>query len=189
MEVKTSSSPFGARTRTRVLLALRLMDESYPRELARLLDAPLSGVQKALASLERDGLVATRSVGRTRAVRIEPRFFAFDALPRLAFYVEFPHGPLAVGHDYRIRPVERRGANGRRALMLSATDSCRDRLAAFYHWTDRSSLEVAVAIALRNRIRLAAVQRWSIEEGFAHGFEEFLREVRRRRAAHRRRRA
>ncbi|PYO37583.1 MAG: hypothetical protein DMD86_02640 [Candidatus Rokuibacteriota bacterium] len=109
--------------------------------------------------------------------------------PRVAFYVEFPRGPLAVGHDYRIRPVERRGANGRRALMLSATDSCRDRLAAFYHWTDRSSLEVAVAIALRNRIRLAAVQRWSIEEGFAHGFEEFLREVRRRRAAHRRRRA
>ena len=82
MKVKTSSSPFGARTRTRVLLALRLMDESYPRELARLLDAPLSGVQKALASLERDGLVATRSVGRTRAVRIEPRFFAFDALQR-----------------------------------------------------------------------------------------------------------
>ena len=78
--VITSSSPFGSRTRTRVLLALRLLGESYPRELARLLNAPLSGVQKALQSLERDGLVAARSLGRTRVFRFEPRYFAFDAL-------------------------------------------------------------------------------------------------------------
>jgi len=48
MMVKKTSSPFGGQTRTRVLLALRLMGESYPRELARLLDAPLSVVQKGL---------------------------------------------------------------------------------------------------------------------------------------------
>ena len=63
-----------------MLLALRLLGESYPRELARLLNAPLSGVQKALKSLERDGLVAARSLGRTRVFRFEPRYFAFDAL-------------------------------------------------------------------------------------------------------------
>src|SRR4030067_1068849 len=43
MEVKVSSSPFGGRTRTRALLALRLLGESYPRELARLLAGPPSG--------------------------------------------------------------------------------------------------------------------------------------------------
>ena len=80
MVVKTSSSPFGGQTRTRALLALRLLGESYPRELARLLGAPASGVQKALRSLERDGIVAARSMGRTRVYRIEPRYFAFDAL-------------------------------------------------------------------------------------------------------------
>lgn len=77
-----ASSPFGARTRTRVLLALHLLGESYPRELARLLEAPLSGVQRALLSLELDGLVAARSVGRTRLFRLEPRYFARDALER-----------------------------------------------------------------------------------------------------------
>jgi len=70
------SSPFGGGTRTRLLVALRLLDESYPRELSRLLGVSLSAVQKALASLERDGIVAVRTVGRTRVARIDPRYFA-----------------------------------------------------------------------------------------------------------------
>ena len=70
------SSPFGGTTRTRVLLALELLAESYPRELARLLEAPLSGVQQALRGLEKDGLVAARAAGRTRLYRIDPRYFA-----------------------------------------------------------------------------------------------------------------
>jgi hypothetical protein len=108
--------------------------------------------------------------------------------PRVRFYVEFPRGPLAIGADYRIRPVERRDRRGR-ALILSATDSCRDRLAAFYHWNDRSSLGVAIAIALRNRVRLAAVRHWSVDEGFPDRFAEFVTEVRRARRARRRVRA
>jgi hypothetical protein len=74
------SSPFGGRTRTRVLVALSLLESSFPRELARLLAAPVSGVRQALASLERDGLVAGRLVGRTRQVRIDPRYFARQEL-------------------------------------------------------------------------------------------------------------
>ena len=80
MTVIGRSSPFGSSTRTRTLLALQLLEESYARELARLLDAPLSGVQKALQSLERDGLVAGRSVGRTRSYRLDPRYFAYREL-------------------------------------------------------------------------------------------------------------
>ena len=76
------SSPFGGWTRTRVLLALRILEESYPAELARLLQAPPSGVWKALRSLELDGLVAGRNVGRTRVFRINPSYFAYDDLQR-----------------------------------------------------------------------------------------------------------
>jgi DNA-binding transcriptional ArsR family regulator len=77
-----NSSPFGGQARTRVLLGLRLLDESYPRELARLLDVPVSGVQMALRGLERDGLVAGRVAGRTRLVRLNPRYFAREELQR-----------------------------------------------------------------------------------------------------------
>lgn len=76
MKVMTGSSPFGTPSRTRVLVSLRLLGDSYPRELARLLGAPLSGLQRALATLERDGLVVARSVGRTRVVSLDPRYFA-----------------------------------------------------------------------------------------------------------------
>ena len=69
-------SPFGSQTRTRVLLALSLLQQSYARELARILDAPLSLVQKAIRSLERDGIVAVRNIGRTRVITLNPRFFA-----------------------------------------------------------------------------------------------------------------
>jgi len=74
------SSPFGGQARTLVLLALSLLEESFPRELARLLDVPLNGVQQALRGLEVDGLVAARSAGRTRLYRLNPGYFAREEL-------------------------------------------------------------------------------------------------------------
>jgi DNA-binding transcriptional ArsR family regulator len=77
------SSPFGSQTRTRLLLALELLGQSYARELARLMEVSLSGVQKGLASLDRDGLIAGRLVGRTRLYQINPRYFAAGQLRNL----------------------------------------------------------------------------------------------------------
>jgi DNA-binding transcriptional ArsR family regulator len=59
---------------------LRLVGDSYPRELARLTELSLFSIQKALAALERDGLVAARSMGRTRVYRLNPRYFALREL-------------------------------------------------------------------------------------------------------------
>ena len=70
------SSPFGGRSRTLVLLALSLLEESFPRELSRILEVPLFSVQQALRGLEIDGLVAGHSAGRTRLYRLNPRYFA-----------------------------------------------------------------------------------------------------------------
>lgn len=80
MKVIATSSPFGSAARTRVLLAMRLLHESYARELARLLEVSLSSVQKAIQSLERDGLVAGRAAGRTRLYRLSPRHHALAEL-------------------------------------------------------------------------------------------------------------
>jgi len=105
MKVTTTSSPFGSRTRTRVLLALRLLAESHARELARLLESSLSGVQKALQSLERDGLVAGRAAGRTRLYRLNPRAPALQELERyLERLLESEAGLRARVADLRRRP-------------------------------------------------------------------------------------
>jgi DNA-binding PadR family transcriptional regulator len=76
----SSSSPFGGQTRTSALIALSLLGEGYPRQLSRLLSKRLYGVQEALAGLEKDGLVAGRSAGRTRLYQLNPRYFALTEL-------------------------------------------------------------------------------------------------------------
>ena len=83
MQTIGRSSPFGSRTRTLVLLSLELLGDSYPRELARLLGSPLNGVQRALQSLERDGLVTGRAIGRTRQYRLNPSYPAGKELQAL----------------------------------------------------------------------------------------------------------
>jgi hypothetical protein len=100
--------------------------------------------------------------------------------PDSPFFVEFPRGPLGIGRDLSIRSrLLRVGRTTVRAL--SATDSCRDRLAAFYHWRDRQSLETAVLIAARHRVNLRLIREWSAGEGAVEGFGEFRRLLARRR--------
>jgi hypothetical protein len=100
--------------------------------------------------------------------------------PRLDLYVEFPPGPLAIGGDHTVKSVVlRRRRQTLRAL--SPTDSCLDRLAAFYHWDDRQSLTHAVEIARRRRVDRRRIAAWSAAEGHAEKHREFLRELRQRR--------
>jgi hypothetical protein len=104
------------------------------------------------------------------------------------FFVEFPPGPLGICRDLAVRPVERKiGGSGSAAIrLLSATDSCRDRLAGFYHWNDRQSLDAAVRIGLRNRIDINKIREWSSREGASERFQQFLRELARVRSNDRR---
>ena len=104
--------------------------------------------------------------------------------PRVRFFVEFPPGALGIGEDFRIRPVVRRRGSAS-TLALSATDSCRDRLAAFYHWNDRQSLSVAAAIALRHRVDLRKIRLWSRNEGHLERYEAFVAAVKDARQARR----
>jgi hypothetical protein len=97
--------------------------------------------------------------------------------PETEFFVEFLPGPLGIGRDLEIKAVPWGGKSP--LLVLSPTDSCRDRLAAFYLWNDRQSLRVAVRIALRHTIDLETIRRWSAQESRLPEFEEFVLEVKR----------
>lgn len=102
--VVIGSSPFGGKTRTAVLLALRLLGESHARELARVLEVPLAGVQKALESLEVASLVAAKSAGRTKVFRINPGYFAYDDLQRYLLRLTEPELELR----HRVESMRRR---------------------------------------------------------------------------------
>jgi DNA-binding transcriptional ArsR family regulator len=64
---------FGTATRTKVLLAIHLLRDTYPSQLARLLGISLNQAQLAVLSLERAGIVVLRSEGNQRRVMINPR--------------------------------------------------------------------------------------------------------------------
>jgi hypothetical protein len=83
MTLSRNASPFGSRRRTEVLVLVALLGESYPSEIARLLGAPLFSVQKIVDSLDREGILATRLMGGTRRVSLDPRWFAARELEAL----------------------------------------------------------------------------------------------------------
>ncbi|NOT30812.1 MAG: hypothetical protein HOP15_10240 [Planctomycetes bacterium] len=95
------------------------------------------------------------------------------------FQLEFPVGPLAIGAE-RIERWSTLRAGPGLLHVITATDSCRDRLAAFFHFQDRSALDQACAVyaAQKRRIVLKKVRAWSQREGKLDAFEEFARRVR-----------
>ena len=77
------STLFGTRNRTAILIAIRLLETTYPSELAELLGVRLFTVQQALRSFEHEQIVATRAFGRMRSVTLDPRYHAHASLAEL----------------------------------------------------------------------------------------------------------
>lgn len=93
--------------------------------------------------------------------------------PDTEFYVEFPKGPLAIGRSL-IKAEGEVIIGGKKLILLSPTQSVMDRLAAFYHWNDRQSLDQAVWISEKHPINLRKVKEWSKNEGALDKYEEFV---------------
>lgn len=74
---------FGSAVRTRALIAVALLDQSYPREIARAADIQLMSAQRIVNDLERQGVLASRLRGRQREVRLNPTYFAARELRAL----------------------------------------------------------------------------------------------------------
>ncbi len=78
-----ASKLFGSPTRTSILIAVRMLEDTYASELASVLGLSLYSVQRVLTSLESEGVVAIRSLGKTRRVTLDPRYAAHGLLAAL----------------------------------------------------------------------------------------------------------
>ena len=83
MPIQTQTKIFGTTLRTRTLSALALMGETFPSELARVIESKLFPVQRVLDALETEGIVVSRKLGIERRVTLNPRFFACGELTAL----------------------------------------------------------------------------------------------------------
>lgn len=105
MKIDRQLGLFGTALRTRLLMLLVLLEESYATELARLAGVRLSAVQKHLEDFEDDGIVASRVIGRERRVAFNPRFFAKNELAALLVKLaEQDEDVLAAVRTLRRRP-------------------------------------------------------------------------------------
>jgi hypothetical protein len=97
----------------------------------------------------------------------ENRYFKH---PETDLLVEFPSGPPAVGKE-PIGSINKMEFSTGVLWILSPTDCVKDRLAAYYHWSDLQSLEQAVLVAQSNPVDLREIERWSKAEGMSHAFD------------------
>jgi hypothetical protein len=88
------------------------------------------------------------------------------------FFIDFVSPPLSVGQE-PVKEISEIKKGGRVLKLLSAADCVKDRLAAFYHWNDRQSLEQAVLVSEEVDVDMKELERWSANEGMSDKYEKF----------------
>lgn len=100
----------------------------------------------------------------------EGRHFRHEDTP---FIIEFLAPPPSVG-DEPVGKISEITKNDMTLKLLSPTDCVKDRLAAFFHWNDKQSLEQAVLVFRDNKIDMREIKRWSLKEGMKDKYEIFV---------------
>ncbi|UCE71726.1 MAG: nucleotidyltransferase [Nitrospiraceae bacterium] len=89
------------------------------------------------------------------------------------FYIEFVAPPLSIGSE-PVRLRQKIKSRLGELVLLTPTDSVKDRLAAFYHWNDVQALEQAVLVAKAQKVSVREIKRWSDNEGHGEKYRIFL---------------
>lgn len=92
--------------------------------------------------------------------------------PEIEFFIEFPTGPLSVGFE-PVKKINEMEFSTGMLKLLTPTDCVKDRLAAYYFWDDKQSLEQALMVAKENKIDIVEIKRWSIAENCEDKFNLF----------------
>lgn len=99
--------------------------------------------------------------------------------PDTPYIVEFLSPPLSVGEE-PVREIREVHTLNGTLRLLSPTDCVKDRLAAYYHWNDRPSLEQAILVCRAAKVDLDEVRRWSLGEGMKDRYGIFRKQIAKR---------
>ena len=92
------------------------------------------------------------------------------------FFIEFIPPPLSIGEE-PVKEISEIKVTKYILKLLSPTDCVKDRLAAFYHWNDRQSLDQALMVCKEQKVNLNELKRWSKNEGMINKFFDFKKEL------------
>jgi hypothetical protein len=96
------------------------------------------------------------------------------------FFIEFVAPPAAVGNE-PLKGEKKLKTKFGTIVLMTPTDSVKDRLAAYYHWNDQQALEQAIMVAGSQKIDFHEVKRWSEKEGHIEKHRQFLKRLRSKR--------
>jgi len=88
------------------------------------------------------------------------------------YFIEFPSGPLSIASE-RVNEISEIEFSTGILKLLSPTDCVKDRLAAYYFWDDKESLEQAYLVATVQEININEIARWSKKENCTGKFNQF----------------
>ena len=71
--------------------------------------------------------------------------------PECPFFIEFVAPPAAVGNE-PLKGEKKLKTKLGTLVLMTPTDSVKDRLAAYYHWNDQQALEQALMVAESQKI-------------------------------------
>ena len=94
----------------------------------------------------------------------------------VSYSVEFPPGPVSIGEEHHIKPMELKVKTGNLSL-LSPTDSAKDRLTGYFYGNDAQCLEQAIMICQMNKVKMEDIRKWAKNEGRPEKFKEFERRL------------
>lgn len=77
------SGLLGSDTAEKVLLYMKSYGAGYPRGIAMTFELPVSQVQRQLERFEREGILVSRLIGRTREYQWNPRYLFIEELDGL----------------------------------------------------------------------------------------------------------
>jgi hypothetical protein len=93
------------------------------------------------------------------------------------FFIEFVAPPASVGNE-PLKGEKRLKTKFGIIVLMTPTDSVKDRLASYYHWNDQQALEQAILVAQSQKIVFSEVKRWSEKEGHIDKYRQFLKRLR-----------
>lgn len=91
-------------------------------------------------------------------------------------FVEFPSGPLGIGEEIDIKPKVIK-EEGTTFLILTPTDSIKDRLASYIYFKSEEGLDQAVLVAKAQPFKKSEVKRWCENERSLWAYNDFIRKL------------
>jgi hypothetical protein len=99
------------------------------------------------------------------------------------FLIDFVASSVFIGEEIiKDKDLNRMKTKYGTFKLLSTEDCVKDRLAGFFYWSDRQSLEQAIIVCLDNKVRIKKIRDWAITERQEKKFLQFEEELKKARS-------